>query len=335
MSPSSPDVGRLAGNAWSSSLELTPPATGTLNEELEREARERLRAWEVDQFACFGNLCFITQDQKEKQLASIRAELFSRPQAYTSTTGPAGGHRLGSGSRGLASLGFAVRPGPALPPAEDPPSQSSSQASGLRSFRPTQTSKRERELEKIKKQKKRKGTMRPPGEKLQDKVRKRRPENKEADKRRQGTAEAKRLQRERQKTDKYRAGAATRLIRSRDTAAKKAARSIAAKKAAERHAPKDKRPKTCDLRVTIDDVRKFGLTELGCQRCDRHRLHKDMKYCSYTHSKVCRERIKGKLSETPEGKVRLDRVQARLDRSRLPNRDTIPATVRGEKVNHN
>ena len=66
--------------------------------------------------------------------------------------------------------------------------------------------------------------MRPPGEKLQDKVRKRRPENKEADKRRQGTAEAKRLQRERQKTDKYRAGAATRLARSRDIASKKAVR---------------------------------------------------------------------------------------------------------------
>ena len=34
---------------------------------------------------------------------------------------PAGGDRLGSGSRGLASFGFAVRPGPALPPVEDPP----------------------------------------------------------------------------------------------------------------------------------------------------------------------------------------------------------------------
>ena len=161
--------------------------------------------------------------------------------------------------------------------------------------------------------------MRPPGEKLKDKVRKRRPENKEADKRRQGTAEAKRLQRERQKTAEYRAGAATRLIRSRDTAAKKAARSIAVR----------------DLNVIIDDLRKFGPTELGCQRCDHHRLHKDMKDCSSRHSKVCRERIKGKLSETPEGKVRLDRVQARLDRSRLPNREAIPPTVRGEKVNHN
>ena len=73
--------------------------------------------------------------QKEKQLARIRAELFSTPQAYTSRTGPeastpqaytsttepAGGDRLGSGSRGLASFGFVVRPGPALPPVEDPP----------------------------------------------------------------------------------------------------------------------------------------------------------------------------------------------------------------------
>ena len=176
--------------------------------ELEYEARERLRAWEVDQFACFGNLCFISQDQKEKQLASIRAELFSSPQAYTSTTGPAGGHRLGSGSRGLASLGFAVRPGPALPPVEDPPPAPSSPGTGPRSLRLSRSSKREREMQKIKKQKKRKGRMRSPGEKLKDKVRKRRPENKEADKRRHGTAEAKRLQRERQKTDEYRAGAA-------------------------------------------------------------------------------------------------------------------------------
>ena len=93
--------------------------------------------------------------------------------------------------------------------------------------------------------------------------------------------------------------------------------------------------RNCDLQVTIDDLRKFGPTELGCQRCNHCRLHKDMKDCSNPHSKVCRERIKGKLSETPEGKVRLDRVQARLDRSRLPNREAIPPTVRGEKVNHN
>ena len=83
--------------------------------------------------------------------------------------------------------------------------------------------------------------MRSPGEKLKDKVRKRRPENKEADKRRHETAEAKRLQQERQKTAEYRAGAATRLAQSRDTAAKKAARSIAVR----------------DLNVTIDDLRKF------------------------------------------------------------------------------
>ena len=118
-----------------------------------------------------------------------------------------------------------------------------------RSLRLSRSSKREREMQKIKKQKKRKGRMRPPGEKLKDKVRKRRPENKEADKRRHETAEAKRLQRERQKTAEYRAGAATRLARSRITAAKKAA---------ERHAPEDEPPRT---RATAVSERKVTIHE--------------------------------------------------------------------------
>ena len=140
---------------------------------------------------------------------------------------PVGGDRLGYGSRRHASLGFVVRPGPALPPVEDPPPAPSSPGTRPRSLRLSRSSKREREMQKIKKQKKRKGRMRSPGEKLKDKVRKRRPENKEADKRRHETAEAKRLQRERQKTDEYRAGAATRLARSRGIAAKKAAEKAA------------------------------------------------------------------------------------------------------------
>jgi len=158
------------------------------------------------------------------ETAALSSSAMSSPQAYTSTAGPAGGHRLDSGSRGLASFGFAVRPGPALPPVEDPPPAPSSPGTGPRSLRLSRSSKREREMQKIKKQKKRKGRMRPPGEKLKDKVRKRRPENREADKRRHETAEAKRLQRERQKTDEYRAGDATRQARRRVAARKKAAR---------------------------------------------------------------------------------------------------------------
>ena len=43
---------------------------------------------------------------------------------------PVGGDRLGSGSRRHASLGFVVRPGPALPRVEDPPPGSSLSGTG-------------------------------------------------------------------------------------------------------------------------------------------------------------------------------------------------------------
>ena len=89
----------------------------------------------------------------------------------------------------------------------------------------------------------------------------------------------------------------------------------------ERLAPEDEPPKTRitgqhDLRVTLQDLKDFGYTELGCQRCDHIRAHGHGRDCVYAHSAACRSRIKeedarrqakgGSCREKKEGRHRGD-----------------------------
>jgi len=97
----------------------------------------------------------------------------------------------------------------------------------------------------------------------------------------------------------------------------------------QRLAPEDEAPRTRpsvapDLRVTVKDLEDFGYTEVGCQRCDFIRQHGDARRCGYAHSTICRERIKGRLNETAEGRLRLGRVEARLSRNTEPRAKTDP-----------
>ena len=106
---------------------------------------------------------------------------------------------------------------------------------------------------------------------------------------------------------------------------------------AERRAPEDEAPPRMrataarDLKVTMEDLRRFGVTELGCQRCDHYRAHGDMKGCPHRHSTVCRNRIKARLADSEEGRARLTRVQERIDRARQGAAEPRPPTVRGGK----
>ena len=75
-------------------------------------------------------------------------------------------------------------------------------------------------------------------------------------------------------------------------------------------APEDELPKTRitgqnNLRVTLQDLKDFGYTELGCQRCDHIRAHGHGRECGYAHSAACRNRIKEELKKTPEGRRRV------------------------------
>ena len=84
----------------------------------------------------------------------------------------------------------------------------------------------------------------------------------------------------------------------------------------ERLAPDDEPPKTRitgqhDLRVTLQDLRDFGYTELGCQRCDHIRAHGHGRECVYAHSAACRSRIKEELRKTPEGRRRVEAAERR------------------------
>ena len=92
---------------------------------------------------------------------------------------------------GLFSHGFSLQPGPAPVPAEDAPSAVASSSAPRRSLRTMWTGKRVR--------------LRPPGERVQSKLRMQRPENKEAKKRREATAEARRKDRQRLNTAEHRA----------------------------------------------------------------------------------------------------------------------------------
>ena len=86
---------------------------------------------------------------------------------------------------------------------------------------------------------------------------------------------------------------------------------------AERTAPEDEPPKTRatsirDLKVTIEDLKRYSPTELGCERCEFYKVNGHMRGCSYKHSKVCRDRIKIELAKSSEGRARLARVQLRI-----------------------
>ena len=87
----------------------------------------------------------------------------------------------------------------------------------------------------------------------------------------------------------------------------------------QRTAPEDEPPKTRetttrDLRVTEEDIERFGATDFGCQRCDFYSTNRTTRGCPYAHSRHCRERIKRRLAESEEGLVRLRKVEERLQR---------------------
>ena len=65
----------------------------------------------------------------------------------------------------------------------------------------------------------------------------------------------------------------------------------------DRIAPEDEPPRTRvsttrEMKVTLDDIKKYGFTEVGCDRCDFIKEHGHAKGCGHAHSLVCRERIR-------------------------------------------
>lgn len=82
--------------------------------------------------------------------------------------------------------------------------------------------------------------------------------------------------------------------------------------------PRTRSTSTRDMKVTLGDLKKFGFTEIGCPRCDYIKLNGNSTHCGHSHSKICRDRIKQKLSETEEGRSRLEALDERL-RGARPN----------------
>lgn len=80
--------------------------------------------------------------------------------------------------------------------------------------------------------------------------------------------------------------------------------------------PRTRTTSTRDMKVTLGDLKKFGFTEIGCPRCDYIKLNGNSAHCGHSHSKICRDRIKQKLSETEEGRSRLEALDERLRRAR-------------------
>ena len=76
-----------------------------------------------------------------------------------------------------------------------------------------------------------------------------------------------------------------------------------------------------DMKVTLGDLKKYGYTEIGCPRCDYIKEHGNATNCGHAHSKICRDRIKQKLSESEAGRARLAAVDERLKRVRRQDGD--------------
>ena len=75
--------------------------------------------------------------------------------------------------------------------------------------------------------------------------------------------------------------------------------------------PKTRASNSRDMKVTLGDLKRFGFTEVGCPRCDYIQEHGQAKDCGHAHSVVCRERIKRLLSESEEGRARLEAFDER------------------------
>ena len=106
-----------------------------------------------------------------------------------------------------------------------------------------------------------------------------------------------------------------------------------------RDAPEDEEPKIRsssipDLWITLKDLRDFGSIDVGRQRCDYIRQHGDARRCGYAHSKICLYCIKRRLSEPPEGRLRLQRVEARFAKQHAseeqPRRELSSSHQQGE-----
>ena len=87
--------------------------------------------------------------------------------------------------------------------------------------------------------------------------------------------------------------------------------------AQEDEAPKARATSSRDMKVTLGDLKKYGYTEIGCPRCDYIKQHGSGANCGHSHSKICRDRIKQKLSGTKEGRPRLEAVDERLWKARV------------------
>jgi len=96
-------LGEVMSDSVASPVASARAPTGTFNAALEKEALERLRAWEVSLFASAGNMYVIPQSQKDEQLQKLRAELLASPLAYASGAVAGAGFRLGSGASGDVS----------------------------------------------------------------------------------------------------------------------------------------------------------------------------------------------------------------------------------------
>ena len=73
----------------------------------------------------------------------------------------------------------------------------------------------------------------------------------------------------------------------------------------------------------LGDLKRFGFTEIGCPRCDCIKLNGNSTNCGHSHSKICRDRIEQKLSETEEGTSRLEALDERLKKAKPKPEDGL------------
>ena len=65
--------------------------------------------------------------------------------------------------------------------------------------------------------------------------------------------------------------------------------------------------------IRESDLTKFGFTD-GCPKCQYALRYGHSNAASRSHSQACRERIKAKLLESPEGQMRIGKMVERMER---------------------
>jgi len=75
----------------------------------------------------------------------------------------------------------------------------------------------------------------------------------------------------------------------------------------------DAKAKVRKLKITIEDLDRFGFTE-GCPQCT-HILRYRSGRPGYAHTDTCRQRVMNAMMETPDGQERLARLEERVDRA--------------------